>query len=192
MSRPAVVPLTRSEWGLILVLVAVQFTHMVDFVIVMPLGKRLMHELAISEWQFSWVIAAYAWAAGLASLLASAVMDRFDRRTVLLSMYAGFVVSTALCGLAWNYPTLLIGRTLAGVFGGLAAVALMTVVGDVFPPEKRGRAIGAVTSSFAVASIVGLPLGLLLAASLGRAAPFLGLAGLSAGVWVLGYVRLRA
>ena len=190
MSRPAVVPLTRSEWGLILVLVAVQFTHMVDFVIIMPLGERLMHELAISERQFGWIVAAYAWAAGLASLLASAVMDRFDRRLVLLSMYAGFVVSTAFCGLAWDYPSMLVGRTLAGVFGGLAAVALMAVVGDVFEPAKRGRALGAITSSFAVASVIGLPVGLELAARYGRGAPFLVLAVLSLGVWVLGFVKL--
>ena len=190
MSRPPAVPLTRPEWGLILLLVAVQFTHMVDFVIIMPLGERLMHELAISERQFGWVVAAYAWAAGLASLAASAVMDRFDRRAVLLSMYAGFVLATGFCGLAWDYPSLLVGRTLAGVFGGLAAVALMAVIGDVFEPAKRGRAIGAVTSSFAVASIVGLPVGLALAGSYGWKVPFLVLAGLSLGVLVLAYVRL--
>lgn len=190
MSRPVVAPLTRSEWSLIFVLVAVQFTHMVDFVIIMPLGERLMHELAITERQFGWIVAAYAWAAGLASLAASAVMDRFDRRAVLLTMYAGFVASTAFCGLAWDYNTMLLSRTLAGVFGGLAAVALMAVIGDVFPPDKRGRAVGAVTSSFAVASIAGLPIGLELAARFGRGAPFLALAGFSLAVWVLGYVKL--
>ena len=189
MSR-VVAPLSRSEWGLILVLVAVQFTHMVDFVIIMPLGDRLIRELGITEGQFGWIVAAYAWAAGLASLLASAVMDRFDRRAVLLTMYAGFVVSTALCGLAWDYPTMLLARTLAGVFGGLAAVALITVIGDAFPPAKRGRAVGTVMSSFAVASIAGLPIGLILAARYGRGAPFLVLAGVSAAVWGWAFVRL--
>ncbi len=190
MSRPAVVPLTRSEWGLILVLVAVQFTHMVDFVIIMPLGERLMRELAINERQFGWVVAAYAWAAGIASLLASTVMDRFDRRAVLLTMYAGFVAATAFCGLAWDYPSLLLGRTLAGVFGGLAAVALITVIGDAFTAEKRGRAVGTVMSAFAVASIAGLPIGLILAAKYGRGAPFLVLAAVSAAVWGWAFVRL--
>src|SRR5207244_3686776 len=111
-------------------------------------------------------------AAGIASLCATLVMDRFDRRSVLLTMYGGFVLSTLFCGLASNYETLLISRTLAGVFGGLAAVAIMTVIGDLFPPEKRGRATGAITSAFAVASIVGLPLGLVLAEWYGRGAPF--------------------
>src|SRR5690348_13293922 len=140
---PAPSHLTRTEWALLLVLVAIQFTHMVDFVIIMPLGDRLRRELAISPEQFGAVVAAYAWAAGVASLLASLVMDRFDRRTVLLTMYAGFTLSTLFCGLATSYETLLLSRVLAGIFGGVAAVAIMTVIGDVFPPQKRGRASGA-------------------------------------------------
>ncbi len=182
--------ITRSEWALILVLVAIHFTHMVDFVIIMPLGKRLMNELSISPEQFGLVVASYAIAAGLTSLLASLAMDRFDRKSVLLTMYAGFGLSTLFCGLAPNYEMLLLSRTLAGMFGGLAAVAIMAVIGDVFPPEKRGRAMGAITSSFAVASIVGLPLGLVLAKSHGRGAPFVALAGLSALVWVIAAFRL--
>lgn len=182
--------LTRAEWGLILVLVAVQFTHMVDFVIIMPLGGRLIRELNLTESQFGHVVSAYAWAAGIASLLASLVMDRFDRRTVLLTMYAGFGLSTLFCGLAPGYELLLLSRTLAGVFGGVAAVSILAVIGDVFPPQKRGRASGAVMSAFAVASIAGLPLGLLLAEWFGRGAPFVALAALSGLVWVLGWFRL--
>jgi len=182
--------ITRSEWAMLLVLVAIHFTHMVDFVIIMPLGGRLMSELAISPQQFSWIVSAYALAAGIASLVATLGMDRFDRKSVLLTMYAGFTLSTLLCGLAPDYATLLVGRTLAGVFGGLAAVAIMAVIGDVIPHEKRGRAMGAITSSFAVASIVGLPIGLLLAEHYGRGAPFVVLAALSAMVWVVAVVRL--
>ncbi|MBP3960128.1 MFS transporter [Gemmata sp. G18] len=182
--------ITRAEWGLILVLVAIQFTHMVDFVIIMPLGGRLMRELSLTEGQFAHIVSAYAWAAGIASLLASFVMDRFDRKTVLLAMYAGFTLSTLFCGLAAGYEWLLVSRTLAGAFGGTAAVALMSVIGDVFPPEKRGRASGAVISSFAVASIAGLPAGLMLAEWFGRGAPFVALAGLSGLVWVLAWAKL--
>ncbi|MBY0455993.1 MAG: MFS transporter, partial [Gemmataceae bacterium] len=182
--------ITRAEWGLILVLVAAQFTHMVDFVIIMPLGGALMDELRIGEEQFAQIVSAYAWAAGIASLLASFVMDRFDRKSVLLAMYAGFGLSTLFCGLASGYEWLLVSRTLAGAFGGTAAVALMSVIGDVFPPEKRGRAAGAVMSSFAVASIAGLPAGLMLAEWFGRGAPFVALALLSAAVWVLAWAKL--
>src|SRR4051794_5795547 len=111
---PASSRITLAEWELILVLVAVQFTHMVDFVILMPLGDRLRRELGITPEQFGAVVAVYAWAAGLASLLASFVMDRFDRRTVLLTMYAGFGLSTLFCGLAESYETLLLSRIFAG------------------------------------------------------------------------------
>jgi DHA1 family inner membrane transport protein len=182
--------ITRAEWGLILVLVAIQFTHMVDFVIIMPLGGRLMEELELSEWQFAQIVSVYALAAGIASLLASFVMDRFDRKTVLLTMYAGFTLSTLFCGLANGYAWLLVSRTLAGAFGGTAAVALMTVIGDVFPPAKRGRALGAVISAFAVASIAGLPAGLKLAEWYGRGAPFVALAGLSVLVLVFAWAKL--
>src|SRR5579885_1403882 len=107
--------ITRAEWVLILVLMAIQFTHMVDFVIIMPLGDRLQRELEITPSQFGYIVAAYAWAAGLASLLASFVMDRLDRKTVLLTMYGGFGLSTLFCGLAPNYELMLVARTLAGV-----------------------------------------------------------------------------
>jgi predicted MFS family arabinose efflux permease len=188
--RPAPPRITRGEWALILVLMAIHFTHMVDFVIIMPMGDRLMKELAISPILFGWVVSSYAVAAGVASLVGSFVMDRFDRRTILLTMYGGFGLSTLFCGLAPNYELLLVSRILAGVFGGLAAVTIMAVIGDVFPPEKRGRATGAVISSFAVASILGLPLGLLLADRFGRGAPFVVLAGLSAAIWLLAFIRI--
>lgn len=184
--------LTRAEWTVLLVLVAIQFTHIVDFVIIMPLGDRLRKELAVSPGEFGSIVAAYAWAAGLASLLASLAMDRFDRKKTLLTMYAGFALSTLACGLAPGYEWLLASRISAGVFGGLAAVTLMSVIGDIFPPEKRGRATGAVISAFAVASIAGLPIGLLLAEAFGRGAPFVALAGISVLVWVVAWRRLPA
>jgi predicted MFS family arabinose efflux permease len=190
---PQTTPLTRltgAEWGVLLALVAIQFTHMVDFVIIMPLGGRLMSELSLQEGEFAHIVSAYAWAAGIASLLAGFVMDRFDRKSVLLFMYAGFGVSTLVCGLADGYVALLISRALAGGFGGTAAVALMSVIGDVFPPEKRGRASGAVISAFAIASIAGLPIGLLLAEWCGRGAPFIALAALSALVWLTAWRTL--
>jgi predicted MFS family arabinose efflux permease len=190
--RPALARMTRSEWALILVLVAIHFTHMVDFVIIMPLGDKLMKDFNISTEEFGAIVSTYAIAAGLASLLASLAMDRFDRKSVLLTMYAGFGLSTLFCGLSTNYEMLLAARTLAGIFGGLATVAIMAVIGDVFPPEKRGRAMGAISSSFAVASILGIPLGLKLAQWYGLGAPFIALAAFSVVVWVVGFFRLPA
>lgn len=176
--------LTRSEWILILALAAIQFTHIVDFVIIMPLGGRLMRELAISPSQFACVVSAYSLTAAITSLLAASVIDRFDRRTVLLTLYAGFGLSTLLCGLAPNYELLLVSRALAGAFGGLAASSIQAVIGDVFPDARRGRASGAVMSAFAVASIIGLPMGLWIAPIWGRGAPFVVLAGVCVAVWI--------
>src|SRR3954454_15236153 len=106
--RPPSSALTRSEWALLAVLVAIQFTHVVDFVIIMPLGKRLQSELAITPSQFASVIAVYAWAAGIASLVAGLGMDRFDRKSILLVMYGGFAASTLACGFAPDYEWLLV------------------------------------------------------------------------------------
>lgn len=164
---------------LLLILAAVNFTHMVDFVIIMPLGQRLMTEFAISPNQFGHIVSVYGYAAAVASILASFVVDRFDRKRVLATMYAGFAASTLFCGLAWNYETMLLSRGLAGIFGGLAAAAIMAVIGDAFPPRQRGRATGAIMSAFAVASIAGLPIGLAIAGWFGRGAPFVALAGAS-------------
>lgn len=183
---------TRSQWGLVFILAAVNFTHMVDFVIIMPLGDRLMRELAITPGQFGHVVAAYAFAAAAAGLLGSPVVNRFDRKHVLLTMYAGFTASTLFCGLAETYEMLLASRILAGVFGGLASATIMAVIGDAFPPQRRGTATGAVMSSFAVASVAGLPIGLLIAGEHGRGAPFVALAGLSVFVWVAAFVGMPA
>ena len=185
---PAII--TPTEWALIFVLTAIQFTHTVDFVIIMPLGERLRRELEITPSQFGYIVAAYAWAAGVASLLASFIMDRLDRKTVLLFLYAGFALSTLYCGLANDYQGMLLARTLAGVFGGLASVTIMAIIGDLFPHEKRGRASGAVMSAFAIASVAGLPIGLMLGELYGRGTPFIVLAGVSALVWIVGLFRL--
>jgi predicted MFS family arabinose efflux permease len=182
--------ITRAEWALIVLLAAINFTHILDFVIVMPLGKQLISELRISPEQFAHIVSAYGIAACVAGIVAASVVDRFDRRTVLLFNYAGFTVSTLACGLAPDYTWLLVARALAGAFGGVTSSAILAVIGDVFPHERRGVALGAVTSGFAVASIVGLPVGLMLATQFGRGMPFLALAALSVPVWLFAFVRL--
>jgi predicted MFS family arabinose efflux permease len=203
-SLPARRNLTPAEWGLVVVLALVNFTHILDFVIVMPLGERLMDELHITPTQFAHIVSAYGIAAAVAGLAAATVVDRFDRKPVLLFAYAGFIVATLLCGVCLSgwyvnaagadsvYLSLLVARGLAGAFGGVAASLIMTVIGDVFPDHRRGKAIGAVQSAFAVASIVGLPTGLMLAQWFGLASPFVAIVGLSLGVFAVAFVRLPA
>jgi predicted MFS family arabinose efflux permease len=183
---------SRSDWSLVLLLAAINFTHMVDFVIVMPLGKRLMDELGITEGQFGHIVSAYGIAAALAGLAFATVADRFDRKRSLLAMYAGFTVATLACGLARTYPEMLIARFAAGAFGGVAASGLLAIVGDHFDDRRRGTATGILMSSFAFASIVGLPVGLELANRYGRGAPFVAVAALAVPILVAVAWRLPA
>ncbi len=182
--------ISKVEWALIILLASINFTHILDFVIIMPLGKQLIGELQITPGQFGYIVSAYGLAACLAGITAATVVDRFDRRNVLLFNYAGFTISTLACGLAPDYTWLLVARAFAGAFGGVTSSAILAVIGDVFPNERRGVAIGAVTSAFAVASIVGLPAGLMLATHFGRGVPFLALAVLSVPIWIAAFIRL--
>lgn len=185
--------LSRRELGLVLVLAAINFTHILDFVIVMPLGDQLRRQLDINPAQFGFVVSAYGIAAVVAGLLASSVVDRFDRRSVLLGAFAGFLLATLYCGLAPSYEHLVAARALAGLFGGLASSMIMAIIGDVIPDHKRGKAIGAVTSAFAVASILGLPAGLSLANAFDDwSVPFRAIAGVGVFVGLFAAWRLPA
>jgi len=176
--------ITRSEWGLLLLLAAVQFTNILDFVIIMPLAPMAKANFQINSQQFGHVVAAYGFASFVGSILAAKFLDRFGRKTALLALYTGFAFSTLLCGLAPTYETLVAARAFAGFFGGIVGACVMATVGDVFADYRRGTAMGAVMSAFAMASIVGLPIGLLLAENFGFGAPFIVLAGVSACVWI--------
>lgn len=185
--------LSGAEWLLLLVLAAVQFAHIVDFMIIMPLGSRFINAhneaqagaLHLTAQQFGLVVSAYTISAGAASLVAARFLDRFDRKNALLGLFAGFTLGTLLCAVATTYPLLLMARAVAGAFGGVCAANLLAIIGDAFPDARRGTATGVVMSAFSVASIAGVPIGLYLAESLGWRAPFAVLGALSGAVLVL-------
>ena len=191
--------LTGREWLLLLVLAAVQFTHIVDFMIIMPLGPRFINgtepgEIHLTPNQFGLVVSAYTVSAAIASLFAARFLDRFDRKTSLLALFAGFTVGTVLCALATDYWFLLAARAIAGAFGGVCAANILAIVGDAFPDARRGRAMGAIMSAFSVASIAGVPIGLLVAEGYGWRTPFFVLGGIAGLVlltaaWVLPSLR---
>lgn len=186
----AATKLSKKEWGVVLLLAAINFTHILDFVIIMPLGKRLMTELSLTEQQFGHIVSAYGIAAAVAGLTFALVADRFDRKTSLLGAYVGFIIATAFCGLADTYVELMLARIFSGAFGGLAASCIMAVIGDAFADGRRGTATGAVMSSFAVASIIGLPIGLYIANKYGRGMPFFAIAAFSLPILLFVYQLL--
>ncbi len=182
--------LPGQEKILLYVLAAIQFTHILDFMIVMPLGPRLMGIFRISPAQFGLIVSTYTFSAGLFGLVAAWFIDRFDRKRALLCLYAGFGLGTLACALAPDYHFLVAARFLAGGFGGVATATILAMIGDAIPPQRRGEAMGTLFSSFSLASIAGVPVGLFLANHLGWHAPFYLLAGLSAAITVMAALTL--
>jgi predicted MFS family arabinose efflux permease len=175
-----------KERAILLMLTAVQFTHILDYMIIMPLGSHLMRVFGITPGQFSHLVAAYGIAAALTGFTGGFFLDRFDRKLALLTLYTGFGLATLACALAPTYHSLLIARFAAGGFGGVASSVLTAMIGDVIPPARRGRAMGMVGAAFPIASVLGVPLGLLLAEHFEWHAPFFLLGGVSALVLALG------
>lgn len=182
VSRP---PL--SERNLLFLLAAVQFTHIMDFVIMMPLGPQLMRELSLTAGQYANVISTFAITAGVVGLAAAPFIDRFDRRQLLLFCYAGFVLGTLACGMSTNAHMLLIARAVCGAFGGVSGATVMAIVSDVVPPERRARGMGVIMTAFSAASALGVPFGLKLAQWWKWEAPFLVTASAAAIVWIALY-----
>jgi predicted MFS family arabinose efflux permease len=177
----AATPLTpRRELWLLLTLAGIQFTHILDFMVMMPLGPQFTALFQISDAKFGVLVSAYTLAAGASGLLASTYIDKFGRKRLLLVLYALFALATLACGLAQSYDALLVARIAAGVFGGVLSALSQTIVADVIPFERRGRAMGIVMTSFSVSTVAGVPISLFLAAHLSWHAPFLAIAAVSA------------
>ncbi|WP_020537954.1 MFS transporter [Lewinella cohaerens] len=177
----------KNENLLILLLAALQFTHIVDFMIMMPLGKQFMELYDINPQQFSLLVSAYAFAAFAAGLFGAMFIDRFDRRHALLVVYLGFTIGTLACAFAPSYGIFLASRAFTGAFGGTLGALILAVIGDIVPFQRRGAAIGKIMISFSAASIAGVPAGIFLADEYGTSAPFLVVGALSCAFLVLSY-----
>jgi predicted MFS family arabinose efflux permease len=176
------------ERFLLLTLAAIQFTTILDFLIIIPLGPQYMEVFHISIEQFQLIVGAYGISAGVAGLVASFFLDRFDRKSALVFLYAGFTIGTLFCAMAPTYQLLVAARFFAGAFGGVCGTVILSIVGDVIPMVRRGRAMGLVMSSFSVSSIVGVPAGLYVAARSSWHVPFYAIAVMSAVVWVIAVI----
>jgi MFS transporter, DHA1 family, inner membrane transport protein len=163
---------SKEKW-LLVILAAINFTHILDFMIMMPLGNYLMPFFKISPQQFTLLVAAYTLSAGISGFIAAFFVDQYDRKKILLIGYTGFLLGTIACGFAPTYQTLLAFRVVAGMFGGLIGAQVLSIVADVFAYSRRGAAMGAVMSSFSIASTLGVPFSLYLANLFSWHAPFL-------------------
>lgn len=152
----------RNEQIILFLLAGLNFTHILDFMIMMPLGNYLIDQFHISAMQFSVLVGAYSISAFFSGLAIAMFIDRFDRKRSLLLAYTGFLLGTLACGFAPNYELLLVSRIIAGLFGGIIGAQVLSIVADLFSYERRGRAMGAVMGGFAAASILGVPISLYL------------------------------
>lgn len=168
----------KQEMMLLLTLALVQFVAVVDFMIMPPLAPKLMKLWSITTREFGIAVGAYIFTAGVCGFLGAFFIDKFDRKKLLTFLFVGVTVATLVCGLAPNYYVLLVGRIIAGMFGGLLGTMVFSIIGDVIPPERRARSFGLVTASFSLASILGVPGGLFFANLWDWHAPFLVLVGL--------------
>lgn len=182
---------TGYQKFVIALLAFLQFTIILDFMVLSPLGAIIMPALNIGPSQFGAVVSAYAFSAGISGLLAAGFADRFDRKKLLLFFYGGFIVGTLLCGISTNYHFMLFARIVTGLFGGVIGSIVFAIMTDLFPMEKRGRVMGFVQTAFAASQILGLPISLFLANIWGWHAPFFMIVGVSLlmGVMIVIYLK---
>ena len=191
MNAEVFVPFTRYQKFVVAVLAFLQFTIILDFMIMSPLGAIMMPALNMDPKQFGVVVSVYAFSAGGASLLAAGFADRFDRKKMLMFFYSGFLLGTLFCALAPTYHYLVAARVVTGLFGGVVGSVVFAIVTDLFAMDQRGRVMGWVQTAFAASQVLGLPAGLFLSNHWGWHMPFLMIVGIGAIVGVVIFVNLK-
>ncbi|HYG53079.1 MAG TPA: MFS transporter [Flavobacteriales bacterium] len=175
----------------ILILSLIQFTIVLDFMIMNPISDMLMKDLSISAAKLGIVVSAYAFSAAISGIIASGYADRYDRKRMLVFFYTGFCLGTLVCGLAPTYEILLIGRIVAGIFGGVLSSISMAIISDLFPISMRGRVMGFTQMAFAVSQVLGIPLSLFFANKFGWYFPFIIIAIFIALTWLFIAVSMK-
>jgi predicted MFS family arabinose efflux permease len=180
----------KKERFYVLILAAIQIAHILDFVIMMPLGPQFMRVFNISTIEFSTLVSAYTFSAGIVGFVGALYADHFERKKFLLFNFTGFIIGTFMCAVAPNFAALLVARIVAGAFGGILNACVFSLVADLIPFERRGRAMGVVMSSFSIASVVGVPLGLYVAQLFNWHAAFYLICIVGVIFWVLSLIIL--
>ncbi|MEP7377373.1 MAG: MFS transporter [Chitinophagaceae bacterium] len=175
----------------ILLLALTQFTVVLDFMVMSPLGDMLMKSMELTTSQFGFAVSGYAFSAGISGLLTAGFADRFDRKKLLLFFYVGFIAGTLCCGLATTYPMLLAARIITGLFGGVIGSISMAIVADLFPLHQRGRTMGFMQMGFGASQVLGIPISLYIANHWGWQSPFLMIVGLATIIWLATMLKLQ-
>ncbi len=186
-----VIPFTSYQKFTIFILAITQFTVILDFMVMSPLGDILMKSMQIKPSHFGLVVSAYAFSAGVSGLLTAGFADKFDRKKLLLFFYTGFILGTILCGVVTSYPLLVAARIITGLFGGVIGSISMAIVTDLFTMQQRGRVMGFIQMAFGASQIFGIPVGLYIATKWDWHAPFLGVAVMAIIIAVLIALKLK-
>ncbi len=187
MSELKQAPLTKFtsyQIFVIVILALTQFTVVLDFMVMSPLGDMLMKTMNLTTSQFGAAVSCYAFSAGISGIATAGFADRFDRKKLLLFFYVGFILGTFFCSLASTYPMLIAARIVTGVFGGVIGSISMAIMADIFAIEKRGRVMGFIQMGFSASQILGIPISLYIANHWGWTSPFIMIVILASIVWV--------
>lgn len=187
----AKIPFTGYQKFVIFVLAITQFSVILDFMVMSPLGDMLMKSLGMKPSQFGAAVSGYAFSAGISGLLTAGYADKFDRKKLLVFFYSGFIVGTFLCSLAGSYQTLLAARIVTGLFGGVIGSISLAIITDIFDIHHRGRVMGFVQMGFGASQVLGIPFGLYLANLWGWRSPFLFVAVLAALILFIIIAKLK-
>ncbi|MFA9190181.1 MFS transporter [Flavobacterium sp. FZUC8N2.13] len=185
------VPFTSYQKFAVFILAITQFTVILDFMVMSPLGDILMKSMQLKPTHFGLVVSAYAFSAGVSGLLTAGFADKFDRKKLLLFFYTGFILGTILCGLVNSYAFLVAARIFTGLFGGVIGSISMAIVTDLFSMQQRGRVMGFIQMAFGASQILGIPLGLYIATAWDWHAPFLWVAAMAAIIAILIALKLK-
>lgn len=175
----------------IIILALTQFSVVLDFMVMSPLGDMLMKSMSLSTEQFGLVVSSYAFSAGISGLLTAGFADKFDRKKLLLFFYVGFIIGTLLCGLSTSYTMLVGARIFTGIFGGVIGSISMAIVADIFSIKQRGRVMGFLQMGFGASQVLGIPISLYLANAWGWQSPFFMIVGLATIIWLIAFIKMK-
>ncbi len=175
----------------IILLALTQFTVVLDFMVMSPLGDMLIKSMSLTTSQFGFAVSGYAFSAGISGFLTAGFADRFDRKKLLLFFYVGFIAGTLFCGLSSTYPMLLAARIITGLFGGVIGSISLAITADLFPLHQRGRAMGFMQMGFGASQVLGIPISLYIANHWGWQSPFLMIVGLAFIIWIMTTLKLQ-